>query len=164
MSWESHISRSYTKTLSGHQLPKTKNVGWHSRDIADQKLAIELLDTVIALPLHTRCNWSSLWGSSMKHTCWTCQSLPFQIKHGKTGMKERSESSDMSISSSFQLHRIVKGCRWDKNSLQKATLATVKIYTSKTALMQPSFSGLFVTCAYFPASKYITPRNSISMP
>ena len=23
-------------------------------------------------------------------------------------------------------------------------------YTSKTALMHPSFSGLFVTCAYFP--------------
>jgi hypothetical protein len=45
-----------------------------------------------------------------------------------------------------------------------ATSAKVKIYTSKTALMQPSFSGLFVTCAYFPASKYITPRNSISMP
>ena len=24
------------------------------------------------------------------------------------------------------------------------------LYTSRTALIQPSFSGLFVTCAYFP--------------
>ena len=26
-------------------------------------------------------------------------------------------------------------------------------HTSNTALMQPSFSGLFVTCAYLPAKK-----------
>ena len=32
----------------------------------------------------------------------------------------------------------------------KSYYFSFSLYTSRTALIQPSFSGLFVTCAYFP--------------
>lgn len=32
----------------------------------------------------------------------------------------------------------------------KSYFFSFSLYTSRTALIQPSFSGLFVTCAYFP--------------
>lgn len=31
----------------------------------------------------------------------------------------------------------------------------LSLYTNNTALMQPSFSGLLVTCAYFPENRII---------
>lgn len=34
--------------------------------------------------------------------------------------------------------------------LQQSKQNCSKIYTNKTALIHPSFSGLLVTCAYFP--------------
>ena len=40
----------------------------------------------------------------------------------------------------------------------------VRVHTSRTALIQPSFSGLFVTCAYFPKErnrKRITPWQPV---
>jgi hypothetical protein len=53
---------------------------------------------------------------------------------------------------------------WSKNSIseqiQMGRFTTINkislwLYTSKTALIQPSFSGLFVTWAYFPATQEI---------
>jgi len=49
--------------------------------------------------------------------------------------------------------------------IKVALLATAHIYTNKTPLMQPSNSGLFVTCAYLPHTTLpdcVTRPNSLT--